>query len=106
MSIGAEVTTGTVISGATLLAFLGGIWRASAWKSQVDAERKAEKEAREASEAANETAHHNIMQTLGNGAPGTVVRTALCERMHEAVRSELGVVRDDIRELRRVVEGK
>jgi hypothetical protein len=47
-----------------------------------------------------------VKATLGNGAPGTVVRVPTCERLHATIKDELGVVRDDIRELRDIVVSK
>ena len=104
--MGGEVTVGTVISGATLASLAGFIWRTAVWKTKQDVERKAEAAARELADAANEGAHNKIMATLGNGAPGTVVRVPTCERLHAVIEREIGVVRDDIRDLREIVQAK
>lgn len=57
-------------------------------------------------QASHGRALEGIKATLGNGAPGTVVRVPTCERLHAVIEKEIGVVRDDIRELREIVIAK
>ena len=106
MNLVGDVTVGTVVSGATLLSLAGFIWRTAAWKTKQDEVRKADVAARLLADAANDKAHAAIIATLGNGAPGTVVRVPTCERLHAVIEREIGVVRDDIREVREIVQAK
>jgi hypothetical protein len=94
-----EVTVNVVMNAATLVVLVGAIWRAAKWTERVDIERKLEHDT-------NTKAFDSIKATLGNGAPGTVVRTTVCEALHAAIKSDLTVVRDDIRDLRDVVQSK
>jgi hypothetical protein len=80
------------------------------WTGQVDAERAADREANKLAFAGaalavtdlkedTAKAFYEVKATLGNGAPGTVVRTNVCEALHGGVQSNLALVREDIRSL-------
>ena len=75
MTLVGDITVSSILSGASLLALAGVVWKGGAWTSRVDAERRAERESKA-------KAFADIKQTLGNGAPGTVVRTTMCEALH------------------------
>jgi hypothetical protein len=75
------------------------------WTSRVDAERSADRAANatgfETAAAAvadlkadTAAAFSEIKQTLGNGAPGTVVRIPVCQALHEGVRAELAAMKE------------
>ncbi len=86
-----------------MLALAGLFFRAGGWTSRVDAERTADREARAKEVEATEKALAEIKATLGNGAPGTVVRTTVCEALHAGVEQMIGAVHEDIRSLHTAV---
>jgi hypothetical protein len=91
------------------LAALGTVaFKIGGWTSRVDAERGADRAASasgfEASAAAvadlkedTAKAFDEIKKTLGNGAPGTVVRIPVCQALHEGVRTEIAGVKEAAR---------
>lgn len=101
ITVDGAVTIGTFFSGGTLLAMAGFLWRVSAYKSTLDTERKAEREARDKAKevadrerAAVSKALSHITQKLGNGTPGQVVLVPVCEAMHSKVSAEISTVRE------------
>lgn len=86
-----------------MLALAGLFFRAGGWTSRVEAERTADREARAKEVEATEKALAEIKATLGNGAPGTVVRTNVCEALHAGVESMIEAVHEDIRSLHEAV---
>ena len=92
MTITGEVTVSSIVSGATLLTVVGVALRGAVMFGRLTRRQ----------EEHSETLA-SIKSTLGNGSPGTVVRTATCEKLHQAVTREIQAVREDVRELREVV---
>ena len=136
MNVIGDITAGTVFSGSTLALMAGAIWKVSAWKTNLETSLKKERTTQEAAAAAqaklgeerrasdlelrkNEreavtAALSEIKSTLGNGAPGTVVRTIYCDALHAAVADKLQTlattfeakmneVHEDIRSLHKAV---
>jgi hypothetical protein len=96
----------TVVGFLVNLVMLGAVaFKIGGWTSRVDAERIADRAANangfETAAAAvadlkegTAKAFGEIKQTLGNGAPGTVVRIPVCQALHEGVRAELAAVKE------------
>jgi hypothetical protein len=95
MNAGTGITLGDIFGGLNLLAIIAAAAKGGQMYGRVVTKQDTHGETLK-----------EIITTLGNGAPGTVVRVPTCERLHAAVKDELVVVRDDIRELRELVIGK
>jgi hypothetical protein len=95
MNIGTGVTLGDILGGVNLLAVVVAVAKGGQLYGRTVS-----------TQEAHGATLREIKATLGNGAPGTVVRVPTCERLHGTVRDELAVIRDDIRELRDVVVNK
>ncbi len=109
MSVGGEVQgvwITAVVGFLVNLAALGTVaFKIGGWTSRVDTERIADRAASasgfEAAAAAvadlkagTAKSFAEIKQTLGNGAPGTVVRIPVCQALHEGVRAELTAMKE------------